>query len=177
MEKNLFDPSNFLETNVFKTYESLPKNTYNPANFEELTAAEAEEPILYGQNAVNDEFELFETAAAIICEACQKKFTTKSSLKRHLEKSVVCHEWVTMDPPASNELMDRGSCIVDFMEDLKTKITTEKNEKDQNSCKYCKTVFSNVGNLNKHFKTATTCNRFAFLALQETFVLEKAQKQ
>jgi hypothetical protein len=114
------------------------------------------------------------TSDTLLCQACNKSFTNKYSLERHFERSPVCTQWCNLDESikTENAVFNRtiNTSIIDFVDEIKTKVTTVLttiHKKEYLICKYCKVGFSNVGNLNKHFKTAITCNRFAYVALYE----------
>lgn len=92
------------------------------------------------------------------CEACNNKYTTKYSLERHQERSPVCKQWFSLEKPVKCHI-----CIVDFIESLKNKVLTHVD--NPLTCKYCNIVYSSVGNLNKHYKHATACNRLAYSTL------------
>jgi hypothetical protein len=110
------------------------------------------------------------TPDTLLCNACNKAFTNKYSLQRHLERSPVCMQWCNLDESikTENSIFTRtiDMSIIDFIDEIKKKVTVVQ-RKEYLYCKYCQVVFSNVGNLNKHFKTAVTCNRFAYVAFQE----------
>ena len=92
----------------------------------------------------------------VMCEACCKTFSTKSSLTRHEERSPVCLKWLSINP---DKRTFYSSNIIDILENTKKSVLSAKN--NEVSCLHCDTVFSNIGNLHKHFKSATTCNQLA----------------
>lgn len=137
------------------------------------TLPNEEEGFLYGNNFVEEKTGEKEEKAEdgdkeeVICDACNKKFTTKHSLKRHHGRSPVCNQWINLINTNTNtNFVNINTCILDYIDDIKKKVTT-KTVNDQLYCKFCSTEFSCVGNLNKHFKTATTCNHLAHNAFQE----------
>lgn len=144
--------------------------------FDNTTPNEAEN-LIYDDDVVQPEPEIIicddcntpteEPKYEIICDACNKKFTTKGSLKRHHERNTVCVNWISIEKtkPIASYI-----CIIDFIENLKNKITKSANN-ETICCKYCKTSYSSIGNLNKHFKNSTTCNRFAFISLENEIEL------
>jgi len=99
----------------------------------------------------------------IICDGCCKNFSTNSSLKRHLERSPVCQKWLTLEKEKPKEIEPTVS-FVEYIDNIKMKFTSNDNK---TSCKYCKIVYSTVGNLNKHYKASTVCNRFAYMDFQK----------
>jgi hypothetical protein len=135
---------------------------FNPVIFDITTPNEAEN-LIYDNDAVQTENDKGEQPKPeIVCIACNKKFTAKSSLQRHHERNTVCVNWISV---VKSKPIDLDICIIDFIENLKNKITKQENT-ETICCKYCKISYSSIGNLNKHFKSATTCNRFAFAELE-----------
>lgn len=111
-----------------------------------------------------------EDNSTILCHACNRLFAHESSLERHFERSPVCMQWYNLDESTKTKhaIFTRTTniSILDFIDDMKKKITAT-HTKESLYCKYCHVGFSNVGNLNKHFKTAVTCNRFAYIAFHD----------
>ena len=111
-----------------------------------------------------------EDSSTILCHACNKLFTHESSLERHFERSPVCMQLYNLDESTKTKhaIFTRtfNISIIEFIDDMKKKITAT-HTKESMYCKYSHVGFSNVGNLNKHFKTAVTCNRFAYIAFRE----------
>lgn len=145
------------------------KMKYSPAAHEYYTKEEAvaEEtaPQIYGETEVVAE----DTNDKISCQACKKTFSTKSSLKRHEERSPLCVKWLPYQylPPE----MIRGN-VIDLLENLKK--TTLSAADNELQCKHCSTIFSTSGNLNKHFKTAIMCNQHAMVSfLQQAKMLSR----
>ena len=142
------------------------QSIYDPADFDNTTINK-EEHLIYGDDSVDQENIKNETCCEACCEACNKKFTTKSSLKRHHERSQVCKKWISLEKPNPFKF---DISIVDFIEDIKYKITirnlTTENE-NMIYCKYCSVNYSNVGNVNKHYKTAIICNMLAYNEFQK----------
>jgi hypothetical protein len=98
-----------------------------------------------------------------VCQACNKTFANKYSLKRHEESTPVCYNWnlITTQEP-ENASIDRVHVednILDILDEFRLKILTAPESKTQ--CQHCKTLFSNTGNLNKHFRTSVACNKLA----------------
>jgi hypothetical protein len=145
------------------------KTKYSPSAVEYSTEKEAvaEEtaPQIYGETEVVAE----DTSDKIECQACKKTFSTKSSLKRHEERSPLCVKWRPYQylPPE----MIRGN-VIDLLENIKkTALSAADNELQ---CKHCSTIFSTSGNLNKHFKTALMCNQYAMVTfLQQAKILSR----
>ena len=151
------------------------KMKYTPAAHEPYTkkeTADAEEavaesaPQIYGETEVVAE----DTPDTISCQACEKTFSTKSSLKRHEERSPLCVKWRPYHQYLPPELI-RGN-IIDLLENIKK--TTLSAADNELQCKHCSTVFSTSGNLNKHFKTAIMCNQYAMVSfLQQAKMLSR----
>jgi hypothetical protein len=144
-----------MENNLFEAIEI--QTIYDPADYDNTTINK-EEHLIYGNDSVEQENIKNET----YCEACNKKFTTKSSLKRHHERSQVCKKWISLEKPNPFKF---DISIIDLIEDIKYKIVM-RNVTTENGnmiyCNYCNVKYSNVGNLNKHYKTAITCNMLAY---------------
>ena len=149
------------------------KTKYTPAAVESSTeeaaaeapVAEETPPQIYGETEVVAE----DTSDKIACQACKKTFSTKSSLKRHEERNPLCVEWRSYQyhPPK----MIRGN-VIDLLENVKK--TTLSAADNELQCKYCSTIFSSCGNLNKHFKTAIMCNQHAMVSfLQQAKYLSR----
>ena len=98
----------------------------------------------------------------VTCNACFKVFTAKSSLKRHHERNPVCVKWNSLEPSLS---VNDDVSIIEFIENIKNKITSTNGY--NSSCKYCGVIYSNFGNLNKHYKTSVACNRLAYVAFKD----------
>jgi uncharacterized Zn-finger protein len=153
--------------NILKGAERKIK--YTPAAVESYTeeVAVAEEPVeqIYGETEVIAE----DTSDKIECQACKKTFSTKSSLKRHEERSPLCVKWRPYQYLPTKLI--RGN-IIDLLENIKK--TTLSATDNELQCKYCSTIFSTSGNLNKHFKTAIMCNQHAMVSfLQQAKMLSK----
>lgn len=121
---------------------------------------------IYGEKEVVTEGD---TNDKILCQACNKTFSTKSSLKRHEERSPLCVKWLPYQylPPE----MIRGN-VIDLLENLKK--TTLSATDNELQCKHCSTVFSSSGNLHKHFKTSIMCNQYAMVSfLQQAKMLSR----
>ena len=153
------------------------KMKYSPAAHEYYTKEESAKgaaaapvteetaPQIYGETEVVAE----DTSDKIECQACKKTFSTKSSLKRHEERSPLCVKWRPYQylPPE----MIRGN-VIDLLENVKK--TTLSAADNELQCKHCSTVFSTSGNLNKHFKTAIMCNQHAMVSfLQQAKMLSR----
>ena len=94
------------------------------------------------------------------CKACTKKFATKQSLERHLERFPLCKNWKEGD----------GKLLSESVTLWADKIVTDAIRGDTyKTCKFCNTEFSNTGNFNKHFASSVTCNRLAYKAVKKAF--------
>ena len=143
---------NKLESNLFDAIEQ--KSMYEPADFD-TSAVNEEEHLVYDDHAVSQE----NIKTEIYCDACNKKFSTNGSLKRHHERNQVCKNWLSLEKP---KVINFDMSIVEFIDNLKDKVTT-RHGNNFICCKYCNTIYSSVGNLNKHYKTTVTCNRLAYI--------------
>lgn len=106
---------------------------------------------IYGHDICEDN----KTNENIECVACCKCFTTKYSLRRHEERSPVCLKWISIKPEKTEESFN----FIDYITDLKRNAICSNDM--ENTCKHCYANFSNIGNLNKHFKTSIICNQLA----------------
>jgi hypothetical protein len=132
----------------------------------EAPVAEEIAPQIYGDTEVVAE----DTSDKIECQACKKTFSTKSSLKRHEERSPLCVKWRPYQYYLPTKLI-RGN-VIDLLENLKK--TTLSAEDNELQCKHCSTIFSTSGNLNKHFRTAIMCNQHAMVSfLQQAKMLSR----
>lgn len=92
------------------------------------------------------------------CLACHKKFTTKSSLKRHHERFPICVAWIEKN---SSSLTRQSNEQIKPLHELVEKLLEESYYSTPFTCRYCKESFSNRGNLNRHFSSSVVCSRFA----------------
>lgn len=101
-----------------------------------------------------------------VCQACNKTFANKYSLKRHEENTPVCYNWnliKSREPRHANtDNAPEENNILDVLDEFRLKILTAPESKTQ--CQYCRIAFSNTGNLNKHFRTSMACNKLAISA-------------
>jgi hypothetical protein len=87
-------------------------NFHTPSIFDNII--DEKEQQIYGESNVED------TTENIECLACNKKFTTQSSLKRHRERSPVCLQWMSIN---TKEVINykKDVNIIDFIEEIKKK--------------------------------------------------------
>lgn len=85
------------------------------------------------------------------CQACNKVYTSAYNLKKHLKRQPLCETWINLNPG-----------IKDYIDD---KFRLRMNDEDEatinTKCFVCNTIFSNVGNLNKHLETNIPCGKWA----------------
>jgi hypothetical protein len=94
------------------------------------------------------------------CRACLKNFATKQSLQRHKEKFIVCRDW----KEETHQLTESAyTWAIGLLE------TAFAKDGEGIHCRYCEKEFSNVGNLHKHFNTATACNHLAYKRIKALF--------
>lgn len=114
---------------------------------------ECENPPLFSEN---NEFD------KIVCKACNKTFSSKKSLKLHEHRNPVCTKWLSIENPS---IIKRENInFIDCIEDLKKSVTIIVSNEELIQCKHCLHTFSNIGNLNKHYKKSIVCN---YIALDE----------
>ena len=138
------------------------KMKYSPSAFDSSTKefVATHSPLqIYGETEVVNGY----TNEKIPCKACNKTFSTKSSLKRHEERNPLCVKWCSSE---NIQLILRRENIIEFLDNIKKTILCAPD--NELKCKHCSTVFSTSGNLHKHFKTAVMCNQYAMVCfLQE----------
>ena len=98
----------------------------------------------------------------IKCEACHKVFTSTLNRCKHMLTSTACKTWLALpDTTRKRPLMPPIHELVDkWLHDAISRPS-------DNYCQFCTTVFSNKGNLHKHYQTATVCNRLAYLSFMK----------
>jgi len=135
--------------------------------FEDDEIIYTNEEILYGENKIIEKnlskCEISENNASdkIVCKACNKTFSSKKSLKLHEHRNPVCIKWLSIENPT---IKREDINFIDCIEDLKKSVTIIVSNEELIQCKHCLHTFSNIGNLNKHYKKSVVCN---YIALDE----------
>jgi hypothetical protein len=103
-----------------------------------------------------------ESEPAITCEACHKVFSSTLNRCRHMITSDACKKWLALPENDKNRpLMPPIHELVDkWLHDAISRPA-------DNLCQFCTTIFSNKGNLHKHYQTSTVCNRLAYLSFMK----------
>lgn len=92
-----------------------------------------------------------------ICDSCGKLFMKKWYYTKHLKNNPVCVEW------QQHPNKDEGLRLDDGLHMVVNKLIIKSLSNDNNqSCRWCKSSFTSVGNLHKHFTHANVCNRMSF---------------
>ena len=107
-------------------------------------------------------FVIIEEEPVIKCEACHKVFSSTLNRCRHMITSDACKKWLALPEidrkrpamPPIHELVDK------WLHDAISRPS-------DNLCQFCTTIFSNKGNLHKHYQTSTVCNRLAYLSFMK----------
>lgn len=97
------------------------------------------------------------------CKGCNKYFSTKGSLTRHLERKKSCKQIVEKPVVVPEETKKEGlpekPYIVDWVDQLLYKAIS--GDTDKPTCKFCEIEFANKGNLNKHLSKSVACDKLA----------------
>jgi hypothetical protein len=105
---------------------------------------------------------IVEEDPAITCEACHKVFSSTLNRCRHMITSDACKKWLALPETDKNRpLMPPIHELVD------TWLHDAISRPSDNLCQFCTTIFSNKGNLHKHYQTSTVCNRLAYLSFMK----------
>lgn len=108
-------------------------------------------------NNLKQFLEEYATKDVITCKACKNTFTAEYSLKRHHERSHECRHWLSASE--EEKKVTPSLPMLELVETLFDRAI--KGDKDI-QCKFCKSVFSSIGNLHKHFIRSAVCNCLAF---------------
>ena len=92
------------------------------------------------------------------CGACKKTFATKGSLTRHQQTTVSCQKWLALPEEQKLPIIDKPIHMI--VDDYLKQATTGNNPFQ---CRFCSITFTNRGNHHKHYQSATTCNRMAYI--------------
>lgn len=85
------------------------------------------------------------------CGACDKSYSSEYNLKKHYKRQPLCEEWLKMVPG-----------IKDYIDDKFNLPITDIDKKQINTkCFICNTIFSNIGNLNRHLDTSIICSKWS----------------
>jgi hypothetical protein len=109
------------------------------------------------------------------CQACMKSFTKQGSLDRHLERYPACVQWIELINLKLKNTVEANNIkaitpvisVRELIDNIYTQATSNDAYGILQQCKYCKTVFSSTFNMNKHFKTAISCNKLAINELKK----------
>lgn len=151
-----------------KTKYSPAPCSYDSVKDEEIIFEDDEiiytnEEIVYGENEITPPlFSENNICDKIVCKACNKTFSSKKSLKLHEHRNPVCTKWLSIENPSIIKREDIN--FIDCIEDLKKSVTIILSNEEVIQCKHCLHTFSNIGNLNKHYKKSIVCN---YIALDE----------
>lgn len=79
------------------------------------------------------------------CLACEKSYNNLTGLKQHLDRQPICKKWI--------EHLEKNP-IANIVNEYKSE------EEDELKCTSCNQIFSNKGNLNKHYKNRKQCYKW-----------------
>lgn len=97
------------------------------------------------------------------CEACERTFSSAGNLKRHLQSSTVCSEWIARTkeacftrefPRVYNIIQDNRITTNDILTKLDLK------PKKNRDCSYCGKKFQTSDALSKHMRNSVICDKW-----------------
>lgn len=154
-KKNIFDILSDLDINNLNKQEIKYEESQNNEIIFKEKKEPIEEIIIIRRMEPDNEVE-------IKCESCSKIFLNSDLLEKHLSKHNECIIWKSHPDKTDNINLETGLHLTI------TKILCQalRNE-NKLECKWCKSSFISVGNLNKHLNTSRVCNKLTFVEFKK----------
>lgn len=164
-----FSNSNYTDTSaqVYDISKNFVEGEVVPIDFNEMKEKYDKE-YFSSEYGITDEATETYVVTEWKCKGCNKYFTTKGSLNRHLERKKSCKQIVEKPvvapaAPVAVELTKKEipekPYIVDWVDQLLYKAIS--GDTDKPTCKFCEIEFANKGNLNKHLSKSVACDKLA----------------
>lgn len=82
------------------------------------------------------------------CKGCYKYYVSNTGLLQHMQRSPMCAKWISILEEDNK-----------FSKDIQEMYSVSNNKIHGNTCGSCGTVYSNLGNLNKHLENSVVCKK------------------
>lgn len=98
---------------------------------------------------------ILKTTTAFECISCLKKFSNKGNLKRHMDNSSVCQDWIDNynGKKEYHPIVANATNIITGTALQQMLIPTTP------SCEVCYRAFSSIGCVTRHYKNSIVCDR------------------
>ena len=99
------------------------------------------------------------------CNACMKVFVKEKYFNNHINKNIVCKNWIENSQSTSITHITKGIHLL--ISDLLDLAITDNGKI---ACNFCKSTFSTRGNHHKHYITSTVCNNLAYAEFKKLVI-------